>query len=165
MPKTDGVDHPDDDDEFEGSASKWHIRVGKRLGASLEFMCDPRTLMIAVSFAVALTPLQYVFAWMLETLEIRCADPLSPTKPIPLLDLMFPPASPAHLVLQYYGQCLLSPVGKFPAFGLLVSINMRREGRIRLLRMLWSVLNFLAHNYMHHRDNFCAPCIVRIRIY
>ena len=82
-------------------------------------MADNSSRATACLYMATLIPLHIVHCWFMTMQEERAAAPLSLDRPIPLLDLQYPPASPVHMSLQYFSRllqtaCVTSSIDSHP---------------------------------------------------
>lgn len=104
---------PDDATEYDDSNS-WAKRVGSRVATMLRWLRLPTTAPYTITFSVILAAFNYPYHCLLHYSANRASASLSGTRPVPLLDFLFAPASPLTVTQQFASMLLGTPLADGP---------------------------------------------------
>ena len=92
------------DCRFDDDGTKWARQVGVRVRRTVSWLKNPSTRPTMFVVAVVLRAFQYPFHSLLQASTDRNHASTSATRPVPLLDHLWEPASPSVVVQQYLGR-------------------------------------------------------------
>ena len=123
-------------DEPELDSTAYAATIGRRCNALLAFTKSPSSAHVITCTAAILSALQYPYHALLHMSAQRAKRSFSSSRPAPLLDFLWPRASPLVVVQQFFARTLLRRPSEGPLYITAASVSVRRLVACLAFRLL-----------------------------